>query len=340
MPTKTIEQGPVATTVAAPVVGFKSYKTMPFAERFNKLQIPATAFTVRTHPLTDKVADAVNQFFLDVWPFPGERERKKFLGADFPRFVCYYFPNALTDRLKLVCEVVTHLFIVDDIIEAMSLKDGRAFNDKLIALARGEVQPDRSSPPEWIMYDVWEGMRKCDKDLADAMLQPCFDFMNSQTDPRRLTKMNLEQYLEYRLDDVGKEFLSALICFTQRLHLTKEEWALVDPVDKNSARHISVINDIWSYDKELKAVALNQEGSTMLNAVDILADEASMPVESAKRVLYQLCREWEIVHETLVADVLAQHDSPKLRAYFKETEYQMSGNEIWSRLTLRYSQIH
>lgn len=55
------------------------------------------------------------------------------------------------------------------------------------------------------MYDVWQGMRKCDKELADAMLQPCFDFMNSQTDPRRLTKMNLEQYLDYRLDDVGKE---------------------------------------------------------------------------------------------------------------------------------------
>jgi aristolochene synthase len=123
--------------------------------------------------------------------------------------------------------------------------------------------------------------------------------------------------------------------------LTKEEWRLVEPVDKNSARHISVINDIWSYDKEVQAATtLNQEGSTMLNAVDILADEASMPAESAKRVLYQLCREWEIVHETLVAEILANHDSPKLRAYFKETEYQMSGNEIWSRITLRYSQIH
>ncbi|KAI0904516.1 Aristolochene synthase in complex with 12,13 Difluorofarnesyl diphosphate [Ustulina deusta] len=314
---------------------------MPFAERFNRLQIPATAFTVRTHPLTDTVADAVNQFFLDTWPFPGEKERKKFLGADFPRFVCYYFPNALGDRLRLVCEVVTHLFIVDDIIEAMSLKDGRAFNDKLIALACGDVLPNRNSPPEWIMYDVWQGMRKCDKELADAMLQPCFDFMNSQTDPRRLTKMNLEQYLEYRLEDVGKEFLSALICFTQSIRLTKEEWVLVDPVDKNSARHISVINDIWSYDKEVRAAAtLKQEGSTMLNAVDILADEASMPAESAKRVLYQLCREWEIVHETLVAEILDKHDSRQLRAYFKETEYQMSGNEIWSRLTLRYSQIH
>ncbi|KAI0424123.1 Aristolochene synthase in complex with 12,13 Difluorofarnesyl diphosphate [Xylaria sp. FL1042] len=328
MTTTRIKQVPVAT---AP---FKSFKTMPFAERFNKLQIPATAFTV---------ADEVNQFFFDVWPFPRERERKKFLGADFPRFVCYYFPTALEDRLKLTYKIVTHLFMVDDIIETMSLKDGRALNDKLIALARGEVQPDRSSSPELIdNIDVHvELCMMFEKVCASAIRiwppQPCFDFMNAQTDPRRLTKMNLEQYLEYRLGDVGKD---ALICFTQGVHLTEDKWALVDPVDKDSAQHISVINAIWSYDKEFKATGLNQEGSTMLNAVDILADEASMPIESAKRVLYQLCREWEIVHETLISEILSKHDSPRLRAYFKETEYQMSGNEIWSRLTLRYSQIH
>lgn len=141
------EQTPVA--MATVTNGFKSFKTMPFSQHFNRLQIPATALTVRTHPLTDKVADAVNQFFIDTWPFAGDKQRKKFLGADFPRFVCYYFPNSLEDRLRLVCELVTHLFIVDDIIEAMSLKDGRAFNDKLIALARGDVLPDRSSAPEW-----------------------------------------------------------------------------------------------------------------------------------------------------------------------------------------------
>lgn len=331
-----IEQLPTPVPMAD--LAFKSFKTMPFAERFNKLQIPPTAFTVRTHPLTDQVADEVNKYFLDNWPFPGEKERKKFVGADFPGFVCYYFPCSMNDRLRLVCEIVTHLFLIDDILETMSITEGRALNDKLIAIARGDVLPDRRWAPEWIMYDIWEGFRKCDKDLANAMIQPCFNFMNAQTDPRRLNKMDLEKYLEYRLDDVGKELLSALICFCRGLHLTPEERALIDPIDKNAARHISVINDIWSFEKEMKAVSLNQEGSILCNAVDIFADEASMPVESAKRVLYQLCREWEIVHETLATEILAQRDSHNLRVYLKDTEYQMSGNEIWSRLTMRYPQ--
>jgi aristolochene synthase len=145
-----IKQRPApAVTAGVAFKAFKSFKTMPFAEHFNKLQIPASAFTVRTHPLTDQVADEVNQFYYKNWPFPDEEERKKFLGADFSRFCCYLFPCSLNDRLRFVCEIVTHLFLIDDILESMSLKDGRALNDKLNALARGEVLPDRSSPPEW-----------------------------------------------------------------------------------------------------------------------------------------------------------------------------------------------
>jgi aristolochene synthase len=140
-----VKQVSVATADAS----FKSFKTMPFAEHFNKLQIPATAFHVRTHPLTDKVADSVNQFFLDNWSFSSEKERNKFLGADFSRFCAYYFPNSIDDRLHFACEIVTHLFMVDDILETKSLKDGLAFNDRLISIARGDTQPDRNSPPEW-----------------------------------------------------------------------------------------------------------------------------------------------------------------------------------------------
>jgi aristolochene synthase len=55
------------------------------------------------------------------------------------------------------------------------------------------------------MYDIWQGLRKCDEELANDLLQPCFNFMSAQTDVRRLSKMDLNQYLEYRLDDVGKE---------------------------------------------------------------------------------------------------------------------------------------
>jgi aristolochene synthase len=91
-----------------------------------------------------------------------------------------------------------------DLLEDMSFEDGAAYNEKLIPIARGDVQPDRNVPAEFITYDLWESMRACDKELADQVLEPTFTFMRAQTDKVRLSITELGHYLEYREKDVGK----------------------------------------------------------------------------------------------------------------------------------------
>lgn len=86
----------------------------------------------------------------------------------------------------------------------MSLEEGCAYNEKLMPIARGDVQPDRSVPVEWIMYDLWENMRSHDRQLADDVLEPTFTFMRAQTDKARLTIRGMGPYLIYREKDVGK----------------------------------------------------------------------------------------------------------------------------------------
>lgn len=61
-----------------------------------------------------------------------------------------------------------------------------------------------SKPEEFILYDLWESMRAHDRGLADAVLEPTFTFMRSQTDSARLTIQELGNYLVYRERDVGK----------------------------------------------------------------------------------------------------------------------------------------
>lgn len=86
----------------------------------------------------------------------------------------------------------------------MSLKDGSAYNEKLIPISRGDVLPDRSIPVEMIIYDLWESMRTHDKEMADDVLEPTFVFMRAQTDRTRTKPMGLGAYFEYREKDVGK----------------------------------------------------------------------------------------------------------------------------------------
>ena len=53
-------------------------------------------------------------------------------------------------------------------------------------------------------------MRACDKELANAVLEPTFTFMRAQTDRARMTINELGHYLEYREKDVGKEYVNPI----------------------------------------------------------------------------------------------------------------------------------
>lgn len=128
--------------------------------------------------------------------------------------------------------------------------------------------------------------------------------------------------------------------FSMGLKIDKSDLAIARPVEKNCSKHISVLNDIYSYDKEVIAAKTgHKEGGALCSSVQILALEADVDATAAKRILWSMCREWERCHLKLVAKVekeKQQQASPALRAYMKGLEYQMSGNEQWSQSTLRY----
>lgn len=136
---------------------------------------------------------------------------------------------------------------------------------------------------------------------------------------------------------MSASLLGALMRFSMALSVPPSDLKLVRPVEQNCSKHLSVVNDIWSYEKEvLAAETLHEEGGTLCTAVAVLARDAEIGTDAAKRVLYHLCREWEHEHQALVAKVLEQRDTPVLRAYMQGLEFLMSGNELWSRTTLRY----
>ncbi|KAF2973138.1 hypothetical protein GQX73_g398 [Xylaria multiplex] len=299
--------------------------------------IPPSHLQPRCHRLEKQVTEEVNGYFLEHWPFPTEKSRKKFVNAGFSEVTCWYFPMALDDRIHFACRLLTILFLIDDLLEHMSLADGEAYNNKLMPIMRGDVLPDRSSPVEYMTYDLWESMRAHDLEMTTEILEPVFTFMRAQTDATRLRKMDLKEYFEYRERDVGKGLLAALMRFCMKLKLSPEDLSIARPVDMNCSKHLAVVNDIWSFEKELVASkTAHEEGGVLCTGVAIFADGAEVSAAASKRVLYVLCREWEVRHDELTAEVLARRDTPELRAYLKGLEYQMSGNEMWSRTTLRY----
>jgi aristolochene synthase len=220
----------------------------------------------------------------------------------------------------------------------MSLEEGKKYNDALMPVMAGEKLPDHSSPEQSMMHELWEGMRACDRELADDLLEPTFEFMRAQTAPIRLHLTSLGQYLLYREEDVGLKLLCSMQRFSMGVHLTPAQLKSVELIEKNASKHISVVNDIYSFNKELlQNAASKKEGSVLCTAVKVVADECAFHFDAAKRVLWLTCREWELVHQRLEAQRKGEEGfTPELAQYVKGLELLMSGNEVWSATTPRY----
>ncbi|PYI24533.1 terpene synthase metal binding domain protein [Aspergillus violaceofuscus CBS 115571] len=289
------------------------------------------------HPRADEICRENDDYFLQHWSFPSESGRETFVKAGFGRVTCLYFPLARDDRIIFACKLLTVLFLIDDLLEDMSLADGESYNAHLMPLMRGDVLPNRIIPVEFIMYDLWEEMRAASPTLADAILEPTFTFMRAQTDKARLSIKELGQYLIYRERDVGKALLSALMRFTMDIELTPEEQAAMLPLERNCSKQISVVNDIWSWEKEVRASQCgHKEGSALCSAVKVLAEATNLDIAATKRLLQLMVEEWSRVHDQITAEQVEAGCRPVVKLYMKGLEYQMSGNELWSRTTLRY----
>ena len=123
------------------------------------------------------------------------------------------------------------------------------------------------------------------------------------------------------------------------LRLTSTELASLTALEQNCSKQISVVNDIYSWEKELQASKTgHREGSALCSAVKVLADSAKLHIWASKCVLWYMVREWELVHDEMYEEI--KDCGEAVRLYAKGLEYQMSGNELWSRTTKRYSVVN
>ncbi|KAL2871614.1 uncharacterized protein BJX67DRAFT_342720 [Aspergillus lucknowensis] len=77
---------------------------------------------------------------------------------------------------------------------------------------------------------------------------------------------------------------------------------------------MTVVNDICSWDKELKSSRDSAtEGSALCSSVLIVSEQLYLGVEGAKRILWTVCREWEdrLIH--LLSKITLM--SPRLLGY-------------------------
>ncbi|KAI0572701.1 Aristolochene synthase [Pyrenophora tritici-repentis] len=297
-----------------------------------------TIFTARKHRNTDEVVELVNAFFLKNWPFKNKKQEQRFIDEGYAWFVCINCPMSLDERMHWGCQLLATGFLIDDLLDRMSIEEGKEHQENVIKCASGIILPDRKIPAQWIMFDLFEEMRATDRPLADELLKPTVDFLRAQVDGNRMKRMNLDEYFAYRDADLGKGMLSGIMRFCAGLSITPEELELAKEVEENCMKHITFVNDICSYDKEVMTASEGSELGAMCSSIPIIkADHRVDDDQEAKSIMWEMVRDWELRHFELVEKISSKNISPALAKYLKGVEYQAAGNEHWSLLTPRYN---
>lgn len=125
------------------------------------------------------------------------------------------------------------------------------------------------------------------------------------------------------------------------LRLTPSTLASIHDIEISYSRLGIVVNDIHSFDKEVRAYAQNPtDTGKVLNMVAMQAQETGVSFASAKRLLWVLCREWEVLHLEMVkkreSNMDGGEEDEALKVYMKGLELILGGNEKWSEYTQRY----
>ena len=134
-------------------------------------------------------------------------------------------------------------------------------------------------------------------------------------------------------------FVAACVRYSSQLRLSSDTLKSLEQIDESYGKLGIIVNDIHSFEKELHLWNKDhKEGARLLNIVNTMSMDAGVSHATAKRILWVLCREWEIDHQEMVAKALdgKRGGDVTLQKYLKGLEYVLSGNEYWSETTERY----
>jgi len=145
----------------------------------------------------------------------------------------------------------------------------------------------------------------------------------------------IEQYMDYRFHDFGSEFFLATTLFGMDFDpLTVEERAIAEPFVQTGYRHISLLNDLFSFDVEWEDTF---DKDQLVNGVCVFIRSGVSPSEAKERV--------KVVLRSLEQDYM-QHIytatsqgllSLRLQKFVTAVAQQMVGNLVWSSSCLRYN---
>ncbi|GAB1310754.1 hypothetical protein MFIFM68171_00964 [Madurella fahalii] len=266
---------------------------------------------------------------------------KASLGPKF-NFLSVAFPETIPDRMEVLAYFDEFIFLHDDVVEAVDQAKGDEQNDEALEACRAaaeEMAFRRKTGRQHMISKVSQKMLAMDPGAAKKTLALWTEWFDKGAGRLNHNGFNtLNEYLEYRILDVGKMYLTGVMIFAMGLNILDEEQELLSQLCRPAWVALGLTNDLYSLWKERKAAAEMGEAHVS-NAVWVMMREHSISEDAANELCRQKIRENVAVFAANVRQTLAQTDelSRDVRIFVEGVQYIISGNLVWTLGAPRYN---
>jgi hypothetical protein len=299
-------------------------------------EISATANgSLPVHPAYESIKSKQHAYFLQNWPFPtgaaGDKQRKHFLKSDYALWTCLAYSHVgkstgEVERLKLVAEVITLDFLVDDYNDSLSKEDAKELIDDLEAILNAHIDNSTLANADSKPWDkvltlhraFWR--RLLPLPLGSLVAKSHMKLLRTQICEERhgVSDMKLRDYCIFRQQDGGMDFTEKLHYFlvgavelagveTSGLLEFSKQYPTLDNIlnqclkkfaalELLTSNHVTLLNDIYSFDREHAAMEAGKlEGNEVpvVSAIPILQGDLGIDAEGAKAVVKTVVKETE-----------------------------------------------
>ncbi|KAJ6126690.1 hypothetical protein N7523_002302 [Penicillium sp. IBT 18751x] len=299
-----------------------------------------TIFPVRRHngfETVDAAAKVARKEWEDIM---GEEIPPTFSGSESPLtgpWDSLVLPECAPELLFLVGWMTQTFFLVDDKADRMSRKEAHEqLNmqlDHVFKIVDKKKEP--TTPMERLFLPRLRQMLDYDYEGASLLFEGWRDWLQKADTRDEDTLESLEAYLKFREMNVAFLPYSHLTIFVLRLNITREERQAIDDFRNLAARNFSLINDYWSWAKEIRE---SKEGTQrMMNAVSVIMRTRQVSEEESLQIVKELAIECDQNLLKAYHDLSAQPGiSQDFRKYLAAHLWLCAGNSYWSSICHRY----
>ncbi|KAL4908473.1 isoprenoid synthase domain-containing protein [Aspergillus multicolor] len=252
-------------------------------------------------------------------------------------------PHCRDDRLSLMTRFCELTFLNDDYYDDAGKDKVREYNDNLQDFfGKNMYDEDQKAAmkikAKGLFASCMVEMMQIDRTLANELMATYSRILEPTSLPGHGECKTFADYLVLRLANSGLEVFQDMACFGMGLKLTEAEKQKLAPIINVGHHSTFLINDYWSWPKEVYKYYENEEKNLPVNAVCIMMQEHGCCEEEGQNRVREEIVIQQRIHLRMIKE-LEEQGGPLPERYYKyfgAVETTASGSEYWSCYSPRY----